>query len=157
MSNSLKPRDIYVFHMIYHEVNLHFIKQCIYLLCMHIRTISDYFSIRKWFVFIITKTKLVYCAVRAEYLNESQVNLNVQQAVRWLRRLVAGLSLRKTGFDRRYFHVWFVVDEVPPRLFFSCGHFGFHLSVSFHQWSALIYMMLSTEWQMGEAWKPPEK
>jgi len=71
---------------------------------------------------------------------------------------LAGLSLRNTGFDRRSVHVRFVVDEVLPRLFFfSCGYFGFPLSVSFHQWSALIYMMLSTEWQMGEAWKPAEK
>ena len=43
----------------------------------------------------------------------------VKKAVPWLRRLVAGLSLWRPGFDPRTVHVGFVVEkvalgQVPP-------------------------------------------
>ena len=42
---------------------------------------------------------------------EKVTNLNMQ-AVPWLRRLVAGLSPRRPGFDLGSVHVGFVVDKV---------------------------------------------
>jgi hypothetical protein len=52
------------------------------------------------------------------------------RAVPWLRRLVAGLSPRRPGFDLRSVHVGFVVDKVALGRFFP-EYFGFLLSVSF--------------------------
>jgi hypothetical protein len=50
-----------------------------------------------------------------------------QEAVPWLRRLVAGLPPRRPGFDRGSVHVGFVVDKVAlgqgflrVLLFFPC-------------------------------------
>jgi hypothetical protein len=45
-------------------------------------------------------------------------------AVPWLRRLVAGLSLRRPGFDPGSVHVGFVVDKVAGEKFFF-EYFGF--------------------------------
>jgi hypothetical protein len=53
------------------------------------------------------------------------------EAVTWLRRLVAGLSQRRPGFDTRSVHVRFVVDEVALGLVFL-RVVGFPLSISFH-------------------------
>jgi hypothetical protein len=40
------------------------------------------------------------------------IHFNREQAVPWLRRLVAGLSPRRPGFDPGSVHVGFVVDKV---------------------------------------------
>jgi hypothetical protein len=53
------------------------------------------------------------------------------RAVPWLRRLVAGLSLRRPGFDPGSFHVGFVVDKVALGQVFL-RVIGFPLSISFH-------------------------
>ena len=49
--------------------------QCIYVLCMDLRTNSDFVSLYSinWFVFM-TETECVYCVVRTGYLNLIQVN-----------------------------------------------------------------------------------
>jgi len=57
-----------------------------------------------WQVFI-TETRCVYCAVRTGYLY-------IIHILPWLRRLVAGLSRRRSVFDNRSVHVTFVVDKV---------------------------------------------
>jgi hypothetical protein len=49
---------------------------------------------------------------------EDRVRLNIIPAVPWLRRLVAGLSQRKAGFDPGSVHVGFVVDKVGLRQVF---------------------------------------
>jgi hypothetical protein len=54
--------------------------------------------------------------------------------VRWLRRLVAGLSLRRPGFDPGSVHVGFVVDKVVLGQVFL-RVVGFPLSISFHWYS----------------------
>jgi hypothetical protein len=40
------------------------------------------------------------------------IHFTIRKAVPWLRRLAAGLSQRKTGFDPRPVHVRFVVNKV---------------------------------------------
>jgi hypothetical protein len=56
-------------------------------------------------------------------------NIELTKAVPWLRRLVAGLSPRRLGFDPGSVHVGFVVDIValgqvfPPVLDFSPVNF----------------------------------
>jgi hypothetical protein len=57
--------------------------------------------------------------------------LNVPMAVPWLRRLVAGLPLRRPGFDPGLVHVGFVVDKVA-RVQVFLQVVGFPLSISFH-------------------------
>jgi len=73
------------------------------------KTIISPYNIN-WLVFI-TETECVYCAVRTGYLNLIQVNflLNI---VPWLRQLIAGLTLRRLGFNLRSVHVKYVVDRV---------------------------------------------
>jgi hypothetical protein len=53
------------------------------------------------------------------------------QAVPWLRRLVAGISSRRPGFDPGSFDVRFVVDKVALGQVFL-RVVGFPLSISFH-------------------------
>jgi hypothetical protein len=53
--------------------------------------------------------------------------------VPWLRRLVAGLSLRGPGLNLRQVNVGFVVDTVTLDRFLS-QHFSFPLPVPFCQW-----------------------
>jgi hypothetical protein len=55
-------------------------------------------------------------------------------AVPWLRRLVAGLSLRRPGFDPGSVDVGFVVDKVALGQIFP-EYFGFPQSISFHRCS----------------------
>jgi hypothetical protein len=55
-------------------------------------------------------------------------------AVLWLRRLVAGLPLRRPGFDPGSVHVGFVVDKVALGQVFL-RVVGFPLSISFHRCS----------------------
>jgi hypothetical protein len=57
------------------------------------------------------------------------------KAVQWLRRLVAGLSPRRPGFDPGPVHVGFVVDKVALGQVFPPKYFGFSLSISFHRCS----------------------
>jgi hypothetical protein len=54
-------------------------------------------------------------------------------AVPWLRRLVAGLSPRRSGVDPGSVYVGFVVDKVALGQVFFPEYFGFPLSVSFHR------------------------
>jgi hypothetical protein len=58
--------------------------------------------------------------------------------VPWLRRLVAGLSPRRSRFAPESVHVGFVVGKVALGLFFE--FFGFPLSVSFHRGSPYTYI-----------------
>jgi hypothetical protein len=54
----------------------------------------------------------------------------LSRAVPWLRRLVAGLSPRRPGFNPESVHVGFVVDKVALRqVFFFSEYFGFPLSI----------------------------
>jgi hypothetical protein len=57
------------------------------------------------FLVFVTETERVYCAVRAEPLNIIEVCLR-------LKRLVAGLTPRRNGFDYWSVHVRFVLDKV---------------------------------------------
>jgi hypothetical protein len=52
----------------------------------------------------------------------------------WLRRLVAGLSPRRLGFDSGSVHVGFVVDKVALGQV-SPDYFGFPMSILFYQCS----------------------
>jgi hypothetical protein len=47
-----------------------------------------------------------------------RVNFLLEKALPWLRRLVAGLSPRRPGFDPRSVHMGFVVDKVALGLVF---------------------------------------
>jgi hypothetical protein len=55
--------------------------------------------------------------------------------VPWLRRLVAGLSTRRSGFDPGFVHVGFVVYKVALGQVFPPESFGFPLPISFHRCS----------------------
>jgi hypothetical protein len=57
---------------------------------------------------------------------------NVQKAAPKLKRLVAGFSPRRSGFDPGAGQVAFVVDKVPMGQVFS-EYFGFPCQSSFHQ------------------------
>ena len=57
------------------------------------------------------------------------------RAVSWLRRLDAGLSPRRGGFDPRSVHVGFVVDKLALVQVSPTEYFGFPLSISFHRCS----------------------
>jgi hypothetical protein len=57
--------------------------------------------------------------------------------VPWLRRLVAGLPLRRPGFDPGSVHVGFVVSKVALGQVFL-RVVGFPLSISFHRCSITV-------------------
>jgi hypothetical protein len=56
-------------------------------------------------------------------------------AVPWLRRLAAGLPLRRPGFDPGSVHVGFVMAQSGTGTGFSPEYFSFPLSISFHRCS----------------------
>jgi hypothetical protein len=58
----------------------------------------------------------------------------IEIAVSWLKRLIAGLSQQRHGFDPGSVHVGFVVDKVALGQVFP-ENFGFPLSISFHRYS----------------------
>jgi hypothetical protein len=60
--------------------------------------------------------------------------------VPWLRRLLAGLSLRKSGFVPGLLHVEFVVEKVAMDRFIF-GFFYFPLSISFHSGFPYSYII----------------
>jgi hypothetical protein len=60
------------------------------------------------------------------------------KAVSWLRRLVAGFTSRRPGFDPRSVQVGFVVDKVALGQVFPPEYFGFTLSSSFHRCSIIL-------------------
>jgi hypothetical protein len=62
---------------------------------------------------------------------ETSVTNHQPRAVPWLRRLVAGLLLRRPGFDPGSVHVGFMVDKVALGQVFL-RVVGFPLSISFH-------------------------
>jgi hypothetical protein len=64
----------------------------------------------------------------------------VYKGVPWLRRLVAGLSPRRLGFDPGSVHVRFVVDKVALGQVFL-RVVGFPLSISFH-WCSINFKTL---------------
>lgn len=66
--------------------------------------------------------------------------------VPWLRRLVAGLSPRRTGLDLKSAHVILLLGQVFLLVF--C----FSLTIALHQCFIVIfiYVLLLTEWQTGE-------
>jgi hypothetical protein len=61
--------------------------------------------------------------------------LSTFKAVPWLRRLVAGLSARRPGFNLGSVHLGFVVDKVALGQVFS-KYFGFSLPISFRRCSS---------------------
>lgn len=75
------------------------------------------------------------------------------RTVQWIRKLVAGLSLRRNRFDAGSVHVGFVVEEISLEQDFL-QVLRFPLSVSFHACSTRIYVYwrLLAEWQVGEIW-----
>ena len=76
-----------------------------------------------WLV-LVTETECVYSAVRTESLYIIQVSVLIFafKTEPCLRRLVAGLSARKPGFDPRSVHVRFIVDKVANGTgFFQVG------------------------------------
>jgi hypothetical protein len=77
-------------------------------------------------------------------------------AVPWLRRLVAGLAPRASGFDPGLFNVVFVVDRVAQRQVFVPVLRFFSLSLSLNRFSTLIsiYMLPLSEGQTGEVSEP---
>lgn len=96
---------------------------------------------------IITKTQRYYAH---EYLLLIKI-LNTHKTQRWntqacLRRLVAGVSQLRSGFNSGPVHVTFVADAVALGQFFS-QYFGFVPSITLHQCSILIffYIILLTE------------
>ena len=80
------------------------------------------------------------------------------EAVLWPRPLVAELSPRRPGFDRRPRHVRCMVVKVAlGQVLFRAPCFS--LSLQFHQCSILIllYMLLLQERKTVEAWNFPEQ
>ena len=63
-----------------------------------------------WQIFII-ETECAYCAVRTECTTMMHL-IFIINVVPWLRRLVAGLSLRRSGFCSWPIHMGFVVNKV---------------------------------------------
>ena len=53
----------------------------------------------------------------------------VCRAVQWFRRLVAGISPRRPGFDPGPVHVGFMLDKVALGQVFFPEYFGFPLSI----------------------------
>ena len=80
--------------------------------------------------------------------------VQANEALSWLRRLVAGLSTRRSWFDPRSVSVGSVVDKVALSQYFS-----FPLSLSFHQYCVLIFViiLLLSEGQAGDDWEPSSK
>jgi hypothetical protein len=62
------------------------------------------------------------------YVETCFIKRAFKMTVPWLRRLVAGLSPRRPGFDLGSVHEGFVVDKVELDRFFS-EYFGFPLSM----------------------------
>jgi hypothetical protein len=65
------------------------------------------------------------------HVNIASLTNTVNRAVPWLRRLVAGLPLRRPRFDPESVHVEFVVDKVALGQVFL-RVVSFPLSISFH-------------------------
>jgi hypothetical protein len=65
-----------------------------------------------WFVHVFRNTEHAYLAKRLKAFFFYRSTEYSSWAVPWLRRLVSGLSPRRTGFDPRSVHVGFVMDEV---------------------------------------------
>jgi hypothetical protein len=73
--------------------------------------------------------------------------------VPWLSRLVAGLSLRRLGFNSRPIQMGFVVDS-GHGTGVSQESFGFPQSLSFHLCSILFYMLPVPKGQTDQVWEP---
>jgi hypothetical protein len=84
--------------------------------------------------------------------------VQANEALSWLRRLVAGLSPRRSWFDPRSVSVGSVVDKVALAQV-SVRVLQFFLSLSFHQYSVLIFIvtLLLSEGQAGDDWEPSSK
>ena len=65
-------------------------------------------------------TGRVWCAVRTETLNKCHVHISLQTAL-WLRRLVTGLSSRRSEFEARWTK-WHFDSFLRALWFFSCHH-----------------------------------
>jgi hypothetical protein len=78
-----------------------------------------------------------------EYILPRIVRLRL--SVPWLTSLVAGLSLRRTGFVPRSIHVGFMVDKVAWDRYFS-EFFGFPVNISFHHRSPKSYHLRSAQY-----------
>ena len=77
----------------------------------------------------------------------------VFEAVTRLKRLVAGPSQWKLGFDPRSVHMTMVVDKAARDRFFS-EYFGFTLLIVIQPLLHIfIYMLLLSGGQTGEAWE----
>jgi len=95
-------------------------------------------------------------------------NAQANEVLSWIRRLVAGLSPRRSWFDPRLVSVGSVVDKVALGqvsvrvLQFLSEYFSFSLSLSFHQNSVLIIIiiiiiLLLSEGQAGDDREPSSK
>jgi hypothetical protein len=70
----------------------------------------------------------------SKYTLKIHPTVSLAVVVPWLRRLVAGLSPRRSGFDPGSVHLGFLVDKVALGQVFP-EYFGFPLSISFHRCS----------------------
>jgi hypothetical protein len=133
--------------------------ECICVSCVDLsksQRLVTYTALMDWF--FTAETDCVYRAVRIESLNIIHVHFRFQRAVPRLRRLVAGLLLRRPWFDPRSVSVRFVVDKVAlVQVFLQV--LRFYVSGSFHQCSVHIfsYTLPLPERQTGEAWQPSPK
>jgi hypothetical protein len=82
------------------------------------------------------------------------MNISIQTAMPWLRRLITSLTPWKSSFDPKSVHMTLVDKVALVHVFLQ--ELQFFPSTSFHQCSTLIsiYMLLLPERQMGKAWGP---
>jgi len=90
---------------------------------------TDYFPIQNSLTFFLMATDCVFCELQTEYIQRRSIS-------------VAGFSPLRLGFELRSDHVtlgwtnWHGAGSSPH-------HFGFPLSVSFHQRNILIFIYMS--------------
>jgi hypothetical protein len=82
---------------------------------------------------------MLRCTIQNVWLRQHR-EMGFLMAVPWLRRLVAGLPLRRPGFDPGSVHVRFVVDKVALGQVFL-RVVGLPLSVSFH-WCYIFFCVV---------------
>jgi hypothetical protein len=101
---------------------------------------DTYFMNSKSTFEVFLNTDYLYYITQQKCRKLSNVNLYVERAVPYLRRLFTDSPLWRTGFDPWSGHVGFVVDKVALWQVFS-EYFGFPRQFSFHQ---MLYTHLSS-------------
>ena len=130
--------------------------QCIRILYRAFEQTATVFVYSVMLLGFIAEMEGVHCAVRTESLNTFQVNLSLHMAVPWLRRLVAGVSPQRPGFDPGSVRVRFIVDIVaqgtgcPPRrlLGFSSNIIPQMLQTHIH--TLLLLGQTGEEWESSK-------